>query len=106
MANAGASVSPVQVLDAAVVDEALARDMDWRRQDGQLVKEWRGRNFAEALIYVNAVGALAEAVDHHPDIDIRWNTVTLRLSTHSAGGITDADLNLARQIDAMVPAPS
>jgi 4a-hydroxytetrahydrobiopterin dehydratase len=104
--GAGASVSPVQVLEPAAVDEALSHDMGWRRQDGQLVKVWRGRDFADALGYVNAVGALAEAVDHHPDIDIRWNTVTLRLSTHSAGGITEADLGLARQIDAMAPPSS
>jgi 4a-hydroxytetrahydrobiopterin dehydratase len=48
------------------------------------------------------VGALAEAADHHPDIDIRWNAVTLRLSTHSAGGITEKDLALAAVIDAEV----
>ncbi len=96
----------MQVLEPADVDEALAHDMDWRRQDAQLVKVWRGRNFVDALGYVNAVGALAEGVDHHPDIDIRWNTVTLRLTTHSAGGITEADLSLARQIDAMAIAPS
>ena len=47
------------------------------------------------------MGALAEAADHHPDIDIRWNTVTLRLSTHSAGGLTDKDLSLAAEIDAL-----
>ena len=54
----------------------------------RLVKVAPGRDFADALAYVNAVGALAEEMDHHPDIDIRWNTVTLRLSTHSAGGLT------------------
>ena len=45
------------------------------------------------------MGELAEAADHHPDIDIRWDTVTLRLSTHSAGGLTDKDLSLAAAID-------
>ncbi len=48
-----------------------------------------------------AVGALAEEMDHHPDIDIRWNTVTLRLTTHSEGGLTRLDLELARRIDAV-----
>jgi 4a-hydroxytetrahydrobiopterin dehydratase len=47
------------------------------------------------------VGAVAEEMDHHPDIDIRWNVVTLRLSTHSAGGITRLDLELAARIDAL-----
>ena len=59
------------------------------------MKVVRRRDFAGALAFVNAVGALAEAADHHPDIDIRWDTVTLRLSTHSAGGLTEKDLALA-----------
>ena len=67
----------------------------------ELVKTRRGEDFADALAYVNAVGALAEEMDHHPDIDIRWNTVTLRLTTHSAGGLTRLDLELARRIDAL-----
>jgi 4a-hydroxytetrahydrobiopterin dehydratase len=66
-----------------------------------LVKTRTGRDFADALAYVNAVGELAERANHHPDIDIRWNAVTLRLSTHSAGGITQADLDLAGRIDAL-----
>jgi 4a-hydroxytetrahydrobiopterin dehydratase len=61
----------------------------------------RRKGFAGALAFVNAVGALAEAADHHPDIDIRWDTVTLRLSTHSAGGLTENDLALAKEIDAL-----
>ena len=59
------------------------------------------KGFAGALAFVNQVGELAEAADHHPDIDIRWDTVTLRLSTHSAGGLTENDLALAGQIDAI-----
>jgi 4a-hydroxytetrahydrobiopterin dehydratase len=70
------------------------------------VKVHTGRVFADALAYVNAVGALAEEMDHHPDIDIRWNRVTLRLSTHSAGGITEADLELGRRIDALDTEPA
>lgn len=89
------------LLDPASVDAALAEGMAWERQGDMLVKTRRGKDFADALAYVNAVGALAEQMDHHPDIDIRWNRVTLRLSTHSAGGITDADLELARRIDAL-----
>ena len=73
----------------------------WARQGDHITKTVKRRNFAEALAYVNAVGALAEAANHHPDIDIRWNTVTLNLSTHSAGGITTADLELAGRIDAL-----
>lgn len=91
----------MDVLDPASVDTALAQGMEWSREGAELVKVHTGRAFADALAYVNAVGALAQEMDHHPDIDIRWNRVTLRLSTHSAGGITEADLQLARRIDAL-----
>ncbi|MDR3649871.1 MAG: 4a-hydroxytetrahydrobiopterin dehydratase [Acidimicrobiales bacterium] len=91
----------MEVLDAAAVDTALAAGIDWQREGEELVKTRRGKDFADALAYVNAVGALAEDMDHHPDIDIRWKTVTLRLSTHSEGGITRLDLDLARRIDAL-----
>jgi 4a-hydroxytetrahydrobiopterin dehydratase len=94
----------VVVLDHATVDGALARGMQWSREGDVLVKVRTGRAFGDSLAYVNAVGALAEEMDHHPDIDIRWNTVTLRLTTHSAGGITEADLELGRRIDALTVA--
>jgi 4a-hydroxytetrahydrobiopterin dehydratase len=87
-----------------VAEDALAdlvATLAWERQGGELVKVVRRHDFTAALAYVNEVGQLAEAAGHHPDIEIRWNTVTLRLSTHSLGGITDADLDLARQIDAL-----
>lgn len=83
------------------VDAALA-GLDWERQDDLLVKVVRRDDFAGALAFVNAVGELAEAADHHPDIDIRWNTVTLRLTTHSAGGLTAKDLALAAVIDGLL----
>ena len=91
----------MEVLDPATVDAALAGGVAWDRQGDELVKTRRGKDFADALAYVNAVGALAAEMNHHPDIDIRWNTVTLRLSTHSDGGITRLDLDLARRIDAL-----
>jgi 4a-hydroxytetrahydrobiopterin dehydratase len=91
-----------EVLGAAAVDAALAeRGIGWRRDGSELVKEVQRTGFAGALAFVNEVGALAEAADHHPDIDIRWDTVTLRLSTHSAGGLTENDLALAAQVDAL-----
>ena len=73
----------------------------WARQDDQLVRTTKCQGFAGALAYVNAVGALAEAANHHPDIDIRWNTVTLALTTHDSGGITRRDIELAKQIAAV-----
>jgi 4a-hydroxytetrahydrobiopterin dehydratase len=91
----------VTVLGPDVVDAALAEGLEWDRDGSEIVKRCSKQDFAGALAYVNAVGELAEAMNHHPDIDIRWNTVTLRLTTHSAGGITEADLKLARRIDAL-----
>ena len=93
----------MDILDPATVDAALADGLAWDREGAEIVKSHRGKDFAEALAYVNSVGRLAEEAGHHPDIDIRWNVVTLRLSTHSAGGITQADLDLARKIDAIPP---
>ena len=87
-------------LSHETVDASLP-ELDWTREGDALVKVVQKANFAEALAYVNAVGALAESANHHPDIDIRWNKVTLRLSTHSAGGLTAKDLDLAAQIDAL-----
>ena len=71
----------------------------WTEKDGALEKVVDKGDFVGALAYVNAVGALAEAADHHPDIDIRWSKVTLRLSTHSEGKITAKDHALAAEID-------
>ncbi len=72
----------------------------WSEVDGALHRDFRFADFAAALAFVNQVGALAEAANHHPDIDIRWNVVTLRLSTHSEGNVvTDRDHDLAARID-------
>jgi 4a-hydroxytetrahydrobiopterin dehydratase len=75
--------------------------MAWDEVDGKLVKVWKGVDFAEALAYVNRVGAVAEERNHHPDIEISWNTVTLGLWSHSAGAVTDADRDLAAALDAL-----
>jgi 4a-hydroxytetrahydrobiopterin dehydratase len=87
-------------LDDPAVAAAL-ENLDWRREGDELVKVAKRGDFAGALAFVNAVGALAEAANHHPDIDLRWDTVTLRLTTHRAGGLTGKDLDLARSIDAL-----
>ena len=78
------------------IEAALSRVPEWRREGGEIVRTFTGKDFAEAMAFVNRVAASAEELDHHPDIDIRWNKVTLRLSTHSAGGLTAADFDLAR----------
>jgi 4a-hydroxytetrahydrobiopterin dehydratase len=98
-------VSPrPEVLAAADVDAALAEQgIEWERQGDHLETTVKLADFAAALAFVNAVGAAAEAANHHPDIDIRWNTVRLVLSTHDAGGLTVLDLALAAAIDRLRP---
>lgn len=73
---------------------------DWRREGEAIVREWRFADFRAAIAFVERVAEVAEAADHHPDILVHgWNKVRLTLSTHSEGGITAADLALARQLD-------
>jgi 4a-hydroxytetrahydrobiopterin dehydratase len=87
-----------------LTDDEIQRGLSglaWAREGDELVKVVTRKDFAEAMQFVNAVADLAEKANHHPDIAISWNTVTLRLSTHSAGGLTQADLDLAGQIDAV-----
>ena len=66
-----------------------------------LKKQYKFENFAAALAYVNQVGVLAEAADHHPDITFGWGYAELELTTHDRGGVTDVDIALALRIDAL-----
>lgn len=88
---------PERLSDAAVAT-GLA-DLDWTRQGDELVKRSTLKDFAAAMRFVNEVATLAEQANHHPDIAISWNTVTLRVTTHDAGGLSQLDLDLARKID-------
>jgi 4a-hydroxytetrahydrobiopterin dehydratase len=72
---------------------------DWQRVGNEIERTFRFRDFREAIAFVVQVALLAERMDHHPDIEIRYRQVTLRLSTHSAGGLTEKDFHLAQQID-------
>ena len=82
------------------VDAALA-DSPWRREGDELVLVRRCGTFPEALGFVVAVGALAQAQDHHPDIDLRWVEVTLRVTTHQINGLSERDVALALAVDAL-----
>ena len=73
----------------------MAEPGDWSEVDGALERTFVFGNFAEALAFVNRVGELAEAENHHPDIRIDYSRVTLRWWTHTAGGVTDRDRDLA-----------
>jgi 4a-hydroxytetrahydrobiopterin dehydratase len=89
----------VDVLSDEQISERLAGVPEWSRQGDSIVHLQTLADFKAALLYVGAVAYLAESANHHPDITIQWNKVTLTLSTHSAGGLTDNDFGLARQID-------
>ena len=91
------------LLDEAAIDAALA-DLAWERDGAALMKRAKRRDFRDAIAFVGQVAEIAESMDHHPDIDIRWRMVTLRVSTHSAGGLTQMDLDFARAVDAL-PSP-
>ncbi|MDM7915371.1 MAG: 4a-hydroxytetrahydrobiopterin dehydratase [Candidatus Eisenbacteria bacterium] len=83
------------------VGEALASLPRFRFDGEALVGEWEFPNFAGAIRFVLDVAAVAERSNHHPDIDVRYTRVRLRLWTHSAGGVTAKDLDLARSLDAL-----
>jgi 4a-hydroxytetrahydrobiopterin dehydratase len=90
------------VLSDEEVDAALP-DLDgWERADGALRRSVKFPAFLDGIDAVRRVGEHAEANDHHPDIDIRWRTVTFALVTHSEGGITDKDVQMARDIDGIL----
>ncbi len=71
----------------------------WDEVDGALQREFRFRDFAEAIAFVNRVAAASEEADHHPDLFVHWNRVTLRWWTHTRGAITDRDVEMARRSD-------
>ena len=74
----------------------------WRREGEQIVRDWQFKDFKEAIAFVNRVADAAEEANHHPDIVVHgWNKVRLSLTNHSAGGLTSADFDLAKQIDAV-----
>ena len=88
-------------LTSEQVASELAQTPDWTVSDGQLTRTVTRKDFRDALLFVNAVGFLAERANHHPDIAISWNKVTLNLVSHSAGGLTGKDFALAREISAL-----
>ena len=88
-------------LTATSVPTALRRVPRWKKQGRVITRTYEFKDFVAAMKFVNAVARLAENAWHHPDIDIRWNKVTLALTTHSEGGLTKTDFHLAKQFDAL-----
>jgi 4a-hydroxytetrahydrobiopterin dehydratase len=87
------------LLTDAELQVRLADLPDWERHGDEISRTIELPTFPDAIEFVRRVGEAAEQANHHPDIDIRWRKVTLVLSTHSEGGLTAADVSLARQID-------
>jgi 4a-hydroxytetrahydrobiopterin dehydratase len=83
------------------INQRLKSAEGWDQDGNQIRKTYQLESFPAALVFVNTVGHLAEAADHHPDILVQYRKVTLTLSTHSAGGLTDKDFDLATQIDGL-----
>ena len=81
------------------VDAAAATLKGWQRSEGALRRSVTFPTFLDGIAMVGRVAEFAERADHHPDIDIRWRTVTFALVTHSEGGITDKDVQMARELD-------
>lgn len=87
------------------IDDALGSSLsDWTLEGGDTIRrDVTAETFKGGIKLVGQVAEIADAMDHHPDIDIRWTTITFRLSTHSEGGLTDNDLRLAAEIDRLAP---
>ena len=91
-------------LEEEQISSSLAALPLWQRQEQVVTRTYEFKDFPEAMKFVNAVAALAEQAQHHPDLDVRWNKVTLAFTTHDAGGLTNKDFALARECDELAQA--
>ncbi len=90
-----------ELLDAEEVETRL-RESAWELEGERIVRDWKFEDFAQAIAFVNRVAEVAERANHHPDILVHgWNKVRLAVTNHSAGGLTEADFELARSVDAL-----
>src|SRR5205823_10644802 len=92
------------LLNADEVARELSTLDGWQGDGREIARTAELPSFPAAIRVVDRVAEVAEEMDHHPDIDIRWRTLTLRCSTHSAGGVTELDLGLAGRIDEIIAA--
>jgi 4a-hydroxytetrahydrobiopterin dehydratase len=95
----------LDVMSDLLRDDDIAsrlEDSEWQREDDEIVREFKFEDFAAAMAFVNRVAEEAEGANHHPDILVHgWNKVRLSLTNHSAGGLTDADFEMAARIDGL-----
>lgn len=92
------SSTPLSTLE---IKTSLHAVPDWSRKGGVIRREFEFSDFKDAIRFVGRVAKVAERAGHHPDIDVRWNRVSLALTTHDAGGLTMADFELAHRVDAL-----
>jgi 4a-hydroxytetrahydrobiopterin dehydratase len=86
-------------------DEIASRleGLEWTRESDEITRNLKFKDFAEAMVFVNRVAEAAEEANHHPDILVHgWNGVRLSLTNHSAGGLTEADFEMAKRFDELV----
>jgi 4a-hydroxytetrahydrobiopterin dehydratase len=90
-----------ELLSDSEIEDRLG-DSDWRREGDEIIRDWKFGDFSEAMTFVNRVAEAAEEANHHPDILVHgWNKVRLSLTNHSAGGLTEADFQMARKFDGL-----
>ncbi len=94
----------MEKLSQEQIDAGLGDLAEWSQLNESLTRTYQFEDFAASMAFVNRVAEVAEEVDHHPDILIRWNKVSLTLSTHDAGGITEKDFDLATRCDNLAAA--
>jgi 4a-hydroxytetrahydrobiopterin dehydratase len=92
-----------ELLNPEAIQTLLMEIPNWKLEGDMISRTVEFPSFLEAVDAVNNIAREAEAIDHHPDIDIRWRTVRLALSTHSAGGLTTLDFQLAKKLDQLLP---
>lgn len=88
-------------LDDAEIERSLAEVEDWERAGEAIRKEFKRDDFVGSVEFVRSLVEPAEEMEHHPDLEISWDTVTVTITTHSEGGLTSNDFELARRIDAL-----
>ena len=89
-------------LTADQIKAALVDVPGWQRDGPAIRRTYTHKDFKGSIKFVNAVAKVADAADHHPDLEIQWDKVTLRLTTHSSGGLTAKDFDLAAKLDKLI----
>lgn len=89
------------LLSDSEIEARLAGLSGWEREEAEIVRRFERGDFVGSVRFVDSLVAPAEEMGHHPDLELSWDTVTVRISTHSEGGLTAADFELAAKIDAL-----